>query len=80
MLKTIEEVKKGLECCKYSRQNVKPNRCDECPYKDEGVMNYSTVWKTCSNRLSQDALIMINTLERDVKYYKNNGGQDADKT
>ena len=43
-------------------------------------MNYLTVWKTCSNRLSQDALIMINTLERDVKYYKNNGGQDADKT
>lgn len=79
MLRTIEEVKKGLECCQNSRQNIKPNKCSECPYKHDGVMNYRTIWKVCNNELAKDALFMLKQLQKDVEYYKEHGGRDADK-
>lgn len=56
-----KKVIKGLECCKWSRQNVKPekNKCDECPYKDQGIMNAFTVWRSCTNVLAKDTLAML---------------------
>ena len=56
-----EKVIKGLECCRWSRQNVKPekNRCDECPYKDKGIMAAYTVWRSCTNVLAEDALTLL---------------------
>ena len=61
-----EKVIKGLECCKWSRQNVKPekNKCDECPYKDESIMNAFTVWRTCTNVLAGDALSLLKKEEK----------------
>ena len=59
----IEKVKKGLECCTRSHQTIRQNMCDECPYKNKGVMNAFTVWKTCINALAEDALKLINELQ-----------------
>ena len=59
----IEKVKKGLECCTRSHQTIRQNLCDECPYKNKGVMNAFTVWKTCTNALAEDALKLINELQ-----------------
>lgn len=61
----MEKVIKGLECCKWSRQNVKPekNKCDECPYKDKNIMNAFTVWRSCTNVLADDALALLKEQE-----------------
>ena len=59
----VEKVKKGLECCTRSHQTIRQNMCDECPYKNKGVMNAFTVWKTCTNALAEDALKLINELQ-----------------
>lgn len=60
-----EKVIKGLEYCKWSRQNVKPekNKCDECPYKDKSIMNAFSVWRSCTNVLAGDALSMLKEQE-----------------
>ena len=56
-----DKVIKGLECCKWSRQNVKPEKvkCDECPYKDQNIMNAYSVWRSCTNVLAGDALELL---------------------
>lgn len=66
-----EKAIRGLECCKWSRQNVKPekNKCDECPYKDQNIMNAFTVWKSCTNVLAGDALALLRKQEPQVLEY-----------
>ena len=65
----IEKVIKGLEYCKWSRQNVKPekNKCDECPYKDQGILNAFAVWRSCTNVLAGDALILLKEQEKEIE-------------
>ena len=60
-----EKVIRGLECCKWSRQNVKPekNKCDECPYKDQNIMSAFAVWRSCTNVLAGDALALLKEQE-----------------
>ena len=60
-----EKVIKGLECCKWSRQNVKPEKvmCDECPYKEKTIMNAYTVWQSCTNVLAKEALSVLKEQE-----------------
>ncbi len=67
-----EKVIKGLECCKWSRQNVKPekNKCDECPYKDQNIMNAFSVWRSCTNALAEEALILLKEQEKRIKKYE----------
>ena len=57
-----EKVLKGLECCRWSMQNVKPEKwkCDECPYKDTSILNSYTVWQKCVNVLARDAYYLLN--------------------
>ena len=64
-----EKVIKGLECCKWSRQNVKPkkNKCDECPYKDQDIRNAIAVWRSCTNVLAIDALSLLKEYEQAIK-------------
>ena len=56
-----EKVIKGLECCRWGRQNVKPEKfkCDECPYKDETIMNAFSVFQSCTNVLAREALDLL---------------------
>ena len=56
-----DKVIKGLECCRWSRQNVRPEKvmCNECPYKDRTVMNAYTVWQSCTNILAGEALCTL---------------------
>jgi hypothetical protein len=63
-----EKIIKGLECCKWSRQNVKPekNKCNECPYKERNVMNAYTVWQSCTNVLAGEALALLKNQERRI--------------
>lgn len=63
-----EKVIKGLEYCKWSRQNVKPekNKCDECPYKDQDIRNAFSVWRSCTNVLAGDALAMLKDQEQTI--------------
>jgi hypothetical protein len=63
-----EKVIKGLECCKWSRQNVQPekNKCNECPYKERNVMNAYTVWQSCTNVLAGEALALLKNQERRI--------------
>ncbi len=63
---------KGLECCKWSRRNVQPekNRCDECPYKDQGIMNAFTVWRSCINVLADDTLALLKKQEEQIKKFE----------
>jgi hypothetical protein len=60
-----EKVIKGLECCRWSRQNVQPEKkkCDECPYKDRNIMNAYTVWQSCTNVLAGETLVLLKELE-----------------
>ena len=75
----IEKVIKGLECCKWSRQNVRPEKkkCDECPYKDENIMNAFTVWQSCTNVLAGEALAVLkdqqNLIDEIMQRRMNNG-------
>jgi len=75
----LEKVIKGLECCKWSMQNVKPekNKCDVCPYKDENIMNAYTVWRSCTNVLAGDALTLLKEQQKlidDITQRRANNG------
>lgn len=67
-----EKIINGLECCKWSRQNVKPekNKCDECPYKDKGIMNAFSVWRSCTNVLAEDTLALLKEQEERIKKFE----------
>lgn len=55
-MKTTEEIKKGLECCKPRWLGDHWKTCDaECPYATEGSF--------CRNVLNTDALAYIRQLE-----------------
>lgn len=60
-----EKIIKGLECCKWSRQNINPEKvmCNECPYKDKTIMNAYTVWQSCTNILAGEALALLKEQE-----------------
>lgn len=60
-----DKVLLGLECCKRGRQNVKRDRCYECPYKDESIMNAYTVFQSCTNVLASEALCLLKDLLRE---------------
>jgi len=66
------KVIKGLECCKWSRQNVKPekNKCDECPYRDQDIMSAFVVWKSCTNVLARDAISLLKEQEQTIEDLK----------
>lgn len=66
-----ERVIKGLECCKWSRQNVQPEKkkCDECPYKDKNIMNAFSVWRSCTNVLAGEALALLKDQEAIIEQY-----------
>ena len=59
-----ERVLKGLECCMWSRQNVKPEKwkCDKCPYKDKNILNSTTIWQSCTNVLAKDASKLLKNM------------------
>lgn len=61
-----EKIIKGLECCKWSRQNINPEKvmCNECPYKDKTIMNAYTVWQSCTNILAGEALALLKEQEQ----------------
>lgn len=58
-MKTPEEIKKGLECCKPLWKSDHWKTCDQkCPYTAEGSF--------CKNILNSDALALIQQLEAQV--------------
>ena len=58
-MEQFEKVCKGLECCKRSGQTIKPRKCEECPYKDDSILDAYTIWQTCKNKLADNALSLI---------------------
>lgn len=66
-----EKVLKGLECCQWSMQNVKPEKwkCDECPYKDTDILNSYTVWQKCINVLARDAHALLKRQDEEYGEY-----------
>ena len=61
-MKTPEEIKKGLECCRNVWVNDRWKNCDStCPYQTE--QSY------CKNALHHDALAYIQQLEANNKRY-----------
>ena len=71
-----EKVIKGLECCRWSRQNVKPEKvmCNECPYKDKTIMNAYTVWQSCTNILAGEVLNVLKEQETIIEQYRRADG------
>ena len=74
--KLREKVLKGLDCCKRSGQNIRPKLCDECPYKDEDIMNSRTVWETCINVLASDAYWLLRSDEAMFQKHYEQGRYD----
>lgn len=56
-MKTLEDIKKGLECCAMSV-------CDNCPYKD------CDSYDECTGALVADALASVQKLEEELKAHR----------
>jgi ribonuclease HII len=67
---TANEIIKALECCKDSTSS---QECYECPYYGCNLK------RVCVDELQIDALDLINRLQKDKEYYKNNRNEYQDK-